>query len=218
MKAVIKVSSTFVIAAAIVALSISPCRADITGVSTTGGATASVVYVGPVCYTGYSCGPYKASVVSDTITAGSSELLFHYTSPPSGSDSGYNGERLILEVINGTGSTLGTFDFTMAGGTFGAPLALPDLGSYNGATTPPTYTDGPRFGSLNGTNTVWTANLNLAAGAEKDFYLAVNYGSGTPGDSTLTQTAVPEPGFYSVFGLGLGLGGLLLFVWRKREA
>ena len=212
--------SAFMIAVAIVGLSISPCRADITGVTTTGGAVAGFVYDGPVCYLGYGCGPFDASVVSDTITSGTSELFFTYNQPPSGGP-GYNGERLILQVINGTGSTLGTFDFTMAGGTFGAPGTLPDLGSYNGATTPPTYTDGPFSGSLNGANTVWTANLNLAPGAEKDFYLAVYYGIGSPGNSTLTQqsAAVPEPGFYSISAvLALAFAGLFAAVRRRQNA
>jgi len=216
----IRFFETLVIAAAVVGLSISPCRADISSVSATGGATATLVYgPGLVCYTAYGCpsASYHASVVSDTITGGSSQLTFGYTPIPSGEDAGYNGERLILEVINGTGSTLGSFDFTIAGATFGAPGTLPEHGSYNATTTPPTYADGSFFGSLNGADTVWTGNLNLAPGAEKDFYLAAYYGSDDSGRGNFTLTqVVPEPGFYSVFGLGLS--GLVVAVNRRKKA
>lgn len=221
-----RIFNTLAAALAIAGLSVGSCLADISSVTGTGTAATNL----PSTTTNFDgLGYYPTSIIGDTISSLSSQIAFTYAPPPN-----YTlGERLILQVINDTGSTLNNIAFTLSG-TLSDPQyydectscssypAIPSAGVYN--STANTYTTiHDLTGDLNSGRTVLTVPLNLAAGHEQDFYFAVNY-TGTPGDFTLAQdatstgseseTSAPEPSLYAA--LAVGMIGLVFFGARRR--
>jgi len=213
---------TLPVALALAGLSVGTCLANISAVNGAG-ATATTSYSTTTNFDG--TGFFDTSIVGDTLTSASSQIAFTYAPPPNYS----TGDRVILQVINGTGSTLSNFFFTLSSdassppsspqyydectGCNGSYPGVPSAGAYNSIAN--TYTTASDLtGDLNSSRTVLNVPLTLAPGKEQDFYFAVNY-TGTPGDFTLTQSATPEPSFYGV--LAIGLSGLVLALSRRRR-
>jgi hypothetical protein len=217
-----KVFSLIAFAVAVGALSVGTCLADIAGVLGTG--TTATLLQPSTGVTFFDGNPFPTAVISDDISLASSNIAFAYTPPP---DYGV-GDRLIVEVINGTGSTLTNIDFTLAGlsgpqyydaptGTNPPYPGVPSAGLYQAG--PNTYTTTADLsGDLNPGRTGLNVPLTLAAGQEQDFYFAVNY-VGTPASFTITQEATtPEPSFYAdAVVMALGLTALLLVASRRRK-
>jgi hypothetical protein len=197
-------------------VSVGSCWADIGSVTGTG--TTAALLLPSNQNTVMDGFAFPTAVISDALSALSSQIVFTYTPPP---DYGTPGDRLIIEVINDTGSTLSDIEFTLLGVSapqyYYAPFGsnppyqgVPSAGIYS--AIPNTYTTTADLsGDLNPGHTALNFPLTLGPGQEQDVYFAVNY-VGAPADFTLTQlaTAVPEPGFYEVLALGLtSLTGLL---------
>src|SRR5580658_934470 len=96
-----KIVNTFAIAFALAFTSIGPCLADITSASGTGTVATIVPNGGSVYFVSASLS-YPASVVSDTVSSSFSQIDFTYSAPTNYVD----GDRVIIELINGTASTL----------------------------------------------------------------------------------------------------------------
>jgi hypothetical protein len=220
-----KIFGTLAVALTIAGLSVGSCLADISSVTGTGTA-ATTLSSTTTNFDGL--GTYPTSIIGDTISSLSSQIAFTYAPPPNYT----SGERLILQVINETGSTLDNISFTLSGAS--GPVyydectscskfpAIPSAGGYN--STANTYTTALDLtGDLNSGRTVLTVPLSLANTQEQDFYFAVTY-TGTPGDFTLsqdatstgseTETSAPEPSLYAV--LVVGMIGLAFFGARRR--
>lgn len=216
---------TLAILIAIGLVSVGSCLADISSVNGTGTtATLLLPSTQSTLMDGYL---FPTAVIGDALSGLSSQIAFTYTPPP---DYSMPGDRLIIEVLNDTGSTLSGIDFTLLGSSapqyYDAPYGsnppyqgVPSAGVYS--PTPNTYTTTADLsGDLNPGHTALNLPFTLAPGQEQDVYFAVNY-VGTPADFTLTQvaTAVPEPGFYEVLALSLtSLTGLLFALRRRRAA
>jgi hypothetical protein len=205
-------------------LSVGPCLADLSPmpVGTNTSVTSFVALTDPNFD---ALGTFPTSVLAETITSSLSSLAFTYIPPPDYS----TGDRVILEVKNGTASTWNNIVFTLSGAsdpqyydvcTSGCAQnnppypGVPSEGTYD--STLNTYTTSLALNpDVDSIHTVLSVPLTLAPGATQDFYFAVNY-AGTPGDFTLTQVATPEPELYGV--LAIGLTGLMVVFGRRRRA
>lgn len=197
----------------------APAFADVTGVGT--GATVSVSSGTPITINPFGPG-FAASVVSDTLTANYSTIAFKYVAP----ENFGSGERLILQVFNGTGHAIDHINFTIwgvrntafqlypGGGTFD----IPSEGNYSSGTYNATAGLAADFNISTYRNL--TVPLTLGVNDEQDFFIGVIYN--TPGDHpadfTLSQS-VPEPSIASIYGsFAVGLIGLLAVMRRRKIA
>ena len=213
----------------IASFSLTLCLADVTDFSAVTGSGANISFTSSTTanFTPFPDGPYGTSIISDTLTSKSSQINFTYGGSTDFTINNVSGDRLIMEVTNGTGSTLSNFVFTLSNtalqtatnpqyytqSTVPPGYFIPSEGTYISGS-PGTYTTtSSLFGGVNSGKTVLTVPvLTLAPGATQDFYFAINYTAGA-GDFTLNQSATPEPSFYGV--LALGLAGFALAVRRR---
>jgi hypothetical protein len=135
---------TLAILIAIGLVSVGSCLADISSVNGTGTtATLLLPSTQSTLMDGYL---FPTAVIGDALSGLSSQIAFTYTPPP---DYSMPGDRLIIEVLNDTGSTLSGIDFTLLGSSapqyYDAPYGsnppyqgVPSAGVYS--PTPNTYT------------------------------------------------------------------------------
>jgi hypothetical protein len=186
--------------------------ATATGPATiTGPASTSVTFAGSPG-SPYLPGTFAATPFLESLT-GTADVTLSFAYDGNRDGGPFN--RLVLVKTNNTGTTLGGYEFAFSSvnSVVTAPLGV-FIGTYNGATSPPTFTsNSPKLSAVGNT---FTYSGLISNGETVAFYIPVSFASTGAGTFTMTQTVVPEPSSFALLGLG-GLG-LSFGAYRRRRA